>query len=600
MTRPQQAQPIQPEVLSMQEWLQTMTAFAEKQQELMDLLAKKGQKQGFAPAGMASNNWQEMLSSFWGKMVENPQPFLQAQFDLYTKQQELWQNTMARLQGQKLDPIVAYDKSDRRFRDARWHEQPLFDHLRQNYLLTSQWLQKNMQLPGDDKAASQKWAFYLRQMIDAASPSNFWLTNPEVLEATLTSRGKNLLQGLDNVLQDLKASDHLPKISMSKKGMFEVGRNLATTPGKVVFENHLLQLIQYTPLTAKVYKTPLLIIPPWINKYYILDMQAENSFVRWAVEQGHTVFMISWVNPDESHRDVTFADYGSDGIMAALGAIEQATGEKEANVIGYCIGGTALTMQMALLAAQGKKSPVKSATYFVTLIDFEDSGELTIFTDEEQISLIESLMAEKGYLDASHMHVTFNMLRANDLIWSFVVNNYLLGKEPFPFDLLHWNCDSTNIPATAHSFYLRNMYLQNNLAKGKLVVDGKKLDVGAVKTPAYFISAIEDHIAPWQATYRGTHLLGGDVTFTLSGSGHIAGVVNPPVKNKYQYWTNDKLPKDADKWLAGATSHPGSWWTHWAKWIKSYAGPMVTAREPGKGKLKVIENAPGRYVKGEA
>jgi polyhydroxyalkanoate synthase len=363
-----------------------------------------------------------------------------------------------------------------------------------------------------------------------------------------------------------------------------------------VFQNDLMQLIQYTPSTDTVHKRPLLIVPPWINKYYILDLREKNSFVKWAVGEGHTVFIVSWVNPDARFAAKSFENYLNEGPLAALDAIERATGEREVNVVGFCLGGTLVATSLGYLAAKSDKR-VKSATFFATLIDFTRAGELEVFVDEQQVEALEKRMEERGYLEGSEMAATFNMLRANDLIWSFVVNNYLLGRDPFPFDLLYWNSDSTRMPAAMHSFYLRNMYLQNSLAQpGGIVMNDTPVDVSRVEVPTYFISTIEDHIAPWKSTYSGARLFRGPVRFVLGGSGHIAGIINPPAANKYGYWTNDARDAEPDAWLAAAKNHPGSWWTDWARWIAKHAGGKVSARVPGEGKLRAIEDAPGSYV----
>jgi polyhydroxyalkanoate synthase len=577
------------------EWPDFSQEFLKKQQELWAILmAKSGemvQKPTFRQDPMAL---QQSVLHYWAEAMKHPERIIAAQKELFDGYMKIAQQTSERLQGREAPDIIPLDKGDRRFRDPRWVENPVFDYLRQTYLLLTRWTQDKMLEVETDPVVARKLRFAMRQYSDALSPSNFWMTNPEVLDETMKTRGQNLLRGMENMIRDLKENSGLPKVSMVKKGLFEVGKNLATTPGKVVFQNDLVEIIQYEATTKDVYKAPLVIIPPWINKYYILDMQPENSFVKAAVDQGHTVFIASWANPDESHRDLGWYDYMAMGLQAAIKAAQDATGEKQVNVVGYCIGGTLLTSLLAYQKAKGEKSAVKSATYLVTLIDFEDSGELTVFTDEAQIASIEQLMNEKGYLDAWHMHTTFNMLRANDLIWSFVVNNYLLGREPFPFDLLYWNSDSTRIPAACHSFYLREMYLHNNLARaGRLMLNDTALNVHDIDTPAYFISAAEDHIAPWKNTYAGAKLLGGDVTFTLAGSGHIAGIVNPPSKNKYGYWTNNKLPNGADEWLVGAKQFEGSWWTDWYKWLARHGGTKVPARKI----KKPIENAPGSYVK---
>ncbi|MBN8929595.1 MAG: class I poly(R)-hydroxyalkanoic acid synthase, partial [Rhodospirillales bacterium] len=485
----------------------------------------------------------------------------------------------------------------RRFKDDAWKENEVFDFIKQSYLLSARFVQDVVrQVDGLDPKTAQKVDFYARQFIDAMSPSNFLLTNPEVLRKTAETGGENLLKGLNNLLADLERGRGKLSIKMTDMDAFKVGQNIGVSPGKVVFQNDLMQLIQYTPATDKVLKRPLLIGPPWINKFYILDLRPKNSFVRWAVSQGHTVFVISWVNPDEKLAEKGFDDYMREGYLAALDAIEQATGEREVNAIGYCLGGTLLASTLAYMAAM-KDERIKTATFFVTMMDFREAGELGVFIDEEQLKSLEDKMAKRGFLEGSEMATTFNMLRANDLIWSFVVNNYLLGNDPFPFDLLYWNADSTRMPARMHSFYLRKMYQQNLLAKpGGITLAGVPIDLGAVKTPAYFLSTREDHIAPWKSTYRGTQLLGGPKRFVLAASGHIAGVVNPPEGGKYSHWINEDLPPEAEGWLQGATEMAGSWWPDWHRWVTAQGKAQVPARQPGDGKLPVLEDAPGSYV----
>jgi polyhydroxyalkanoate synthase len=439
--------------------------------------------------------------------------------------------------------------------------------------------------------------FYTRQFVDALAPSNFVATNPEVLRATIETRGENLLRGLRNMLEDLERGKGRLAIRMTDVEAFEIGRNIATTPGKVVYRTELAELIQYTPTTDVVHRRPLLIVPPWINKYYILDLQPKNSFVRYAVAQGFTVFVLSWVNPDERLAHKTFEDYMREGPLAALDAIEQATGEKEVTAIGYCLGGTLLAATLARNAAKRDKR-ISAATFFTTLVDFSEPGELGVFIDEEQLQALEEIMARRGYLDGAEMANTFNMLRANDLIWSFVVNNYLLGKDPFPFDLLYWNSDSTRMPAAMHSFYLRRFYLENRLVQpGGIELDGVPIDLRKIRLPVYWVSTREDHIAPWKSTYAATQLYKGDRTFVLAGSGHIAGIINPPTSTKYGYWTNPDLPADPEAWLQAAEHHEGSWWPHWSAWNARHAGPMVPARDPEKGGLEPLGDAPGSYVR---
>jgi polyhydroxyalkanoate synthase subunit PhaC len=530
------------------------------------------------------------------RMMADPGRLVDVQVALWADYMTLWQRTTERLIGREAEPVVAPAADDRRFRDAAWNDNAVFDFIKQSYLLTARYIQGAVRETGGlDAHTGRKVDFYTRQFIDAMAPSNYLMTNPEVLRATVESRGENLLNGLKNLLDDLERGKGSLAISMTDMAAFKLGGNVATTPGKVVYQNDLIQLIQYAPATETVHRRPLLIIPPWINKFYILDLRPGNSFVKWAVGQGHTVFVISWVNPDERLSCKSFEDYMKEGPLAALDAMAAATGEKEANVIGYCLGGTLLSATLAYMTAKRDRR-VKSATYFVTMVDFAEAGDLAVFIDEEQIKSLEERMAKKGYLEARDMHTTFNMLRANDLIWSFVVNNYLLGKQPFPFDLLYWNADSTRMPAAMHSFYLRKMYQENQLSKpGGITLGGVKIDLRKVKTPAFILSTREDHIAPWRSTYVATQIYAGPVKFVLSASGHIAGVVSPP-GGKYGHWTNDRNPPSADDWLAGATRHDGSWWPMWEEWIAQYTGGEVPARTPGDGKLKPLEDAPGSYV----
>jgi polyhydroxyalkanoate synthase len=531
------------------------------------------------------------------RLMADPTRLVQTQMALWNDYLQLWQRTTERLMGAEAEPVVAPAADDRRFRDPAWSDNAVFDFIKQSYLLSARYIQGAVkEVGGLDEHTGRKVDFYTRQFVDAMAPSNYVLTNPEVLRATVETRGENLVNGLKNLLDDLERGKGRLAITMTDMQAFHIGGNVATTPGKVVYQNDLIQLIQYAPTTETVHRRPLLIIPPWINKFYILDLRPENSFIRWAVGQGHTVFVISWVNPDERLSRKSFEDYMNEGPLAALDAMAEATGEKEANVIGYCLGGTLLSATLAYMTAKRDRR-IKSATFFVTMVDFAEAGDLSVFIDEEQIKALEERMEKKGYLEARDMHTTFNMLRANDLIWSFVINNYLLGKSPFPFDLLYWNADSTRMPAAMHSFYLRKMYQENLLSQpGGITLDGVKIDLRKVKTPAFILSTREDHIAPWRSTYVATQLYGGPVKFTLSASGHIAGVVNPP-GSKYGHWTNDKNPPSPDDWLATATAHDSSWWPMWEAWIAPYAGDEIPARQPGNGKLKPIEDAPGSYVK---
>ncbi len=534
------------------------------------------------------------------KLLANPYKLAQAQMNLVWDYFSLWQHSMMRVAGLSASPIASPEKSDKRFKDEEWEQHFLFDFIKQSYLIAARHIHDTVSgVDGLDEQTQKKVTFYTRQYIDALSPSNFAMTNPEVFRETVKSHGQNLLKGLNNLLRDVEDGGGNLRVKMTDTSAFELGKNVATTPGKVVFQTEMMQLLQYTPSTEKVLKKPLLIVPPWINKFYILDLREKNSYIKWAVDQGHTVFVISWVNPDERLAQKSFDAYVKEGVIAALDAIERQTGEKEVNAAGYCLGGTLLATTLAYLAAKRQKR-ILSATFFTTMTDFTDPGELGVFIDEGQVSSLEKKMFERGYLEGSEMAGTFNMLRANDLIWSFVVNNYLLGKDPFPFDLLYWNSDSTRMPAAMHSFYLRTMYMENRLIEpGGIEIDGTPIDLSKIKVPCYFISTIEDHIAPWKSTYMGARRFGGPTRFVLGGSGHIAGIVNPPAANKYGYWLNPaaKLAETADAWLEGAQQHPGSWWTDWQAWVTAHDSEQTEARDPVNGKLEVLEDAPGSFVK---
>ncbi len=577
-----------------------MAEIAEKSRRLVaDFLSRQGGGDGGAD-GIGMANPTAIGAAFFemtARMMADPARLVEAQVALWNDYMRLWQQTTTRFLGGDAEKLIEAAPEDRRFRDHAWSDNALFDFIKQSYLMTARWLQGRVKnVEGLDERTARKVDFYTRQFVDAIAPSNFVLTNPEVLRATIESRGENLVHGLKNLLDDLERGKGHLAISMTDGTAFKIGENVAASPGKIVYQNELMQLIQYAPTTPTVKRRPLLIIPPWINKFYILDLRPRNSFIGWAVGRGHTVFVISWVNPDEHLAAKTFENYMRAGPLAALDAMHEATGERTANVIGYCLGGTLLAATLAYMAAR-RDVRVKSATYFVTMVDFAEAGELSVFIDEEQLQALETRMKKKGYLEARDMHTTFNMLRANDLIWSFVVNNYLLGKQPFPFDLLYWNADSTRMPAAMHSFYLRKMYQENLLVKpGGITLAGVPIDLRKVKTPAFLLSTREDHIAPWRSTYRATQLYSGPVKFVLSASGHIAGVVNPP-GSKYGHYENDKNPPTAEEWLAGATQHPDSWWPVWESWVARYAGGEVPARTPGDGKLTPIEDAPGSYVK---
>jgi polyhydroxyalkanoate synthase len=584
------------------EWSRAIARIAEQSQRMVtEFLTRQGSAGG---DGLGMGDPLNIGSAFLemaARMMADPARLVQAQMSLWSDYLTLWQNATRRFLGEPAEPVIAPDAEDRRFKDSAWNENVVFDFIKQSYLLTARWMQSNVRhVEGLDDKTAKKVDFYTRQFVDAMAPSNFVVTNPEVLRATVESGGENLLKGLNNLLNDLERGHGQLSIKMTDIEAFKIGGNIAVTPGKVVYQNDLIQLIQYEPTTNEVYKRPLIIIPPWINKYYILDLRERNSFVKWAVDQGITVFMVSWVNPDEHLANKTFEDYMVEGPLAALDAVEAATGERDANVIGYCLGGTLLASTLAYMAAKGDQRFV-SATYFAAMVDFAEAGELSVFIDEEQLAALEERMSKHGYLDGRAMSTTFNMLRANDLIWSFVVNNYLLGKDPFPFDLLYWNSDSTRMPAAMHSFYLRKMYQENKLIEpGGITLKDVPIDLRRIKTPTFILASREDHIAPWRSAYAATQLYGGPVKFVLAASGHIAGVVNPPAAQKYCHWTSDQLPASAEQWLKTAEQRPGSWWPEWAKWLEPFGNGKVPARVPGAGKLKVIEAAPGSFVQQRA
>ncbi|GEO36466.1 class I poly(R)-hydroxyalkanoic acid synthase [Skermanella aerolata] len=574
-----------------------MARIAEHSQHLVTEFLARQASDGHANASADPLHIGNAFLEMTTRIMADPVKLVQAQMSLWYDYMTLWQRTTQRLMGQEAEPVIIPSKEDRRFKDSAWDENTVFDFIKQSYLLTARFLQASVrEVDGMDDKSAMKVDFYTRQFVDAMAPSNFVMTNPEVLRATMESGGENLVRGLEHLLDDLERGKGQLSIRMTDYDAFQVGKNIASTPGKVVFQNDLMQLIQYSPTTGQVLRRPLMIVPPWINKYYILDLRPKNSFIKWAVDQGITVFMVSWVNPDEELSAKSFEDYMAEGTLAALDQIQLATGQPEVNAIGYCLGGTLLASTLAYMAAKGDER-ITSATFFTTMTDFSEAGELSVFIDEEQLQMLEEKMNEKGYLDGSTMAASFNMLRANDLIWSFVVNNYLLGKDPFPFDLLYWNSDSTRMPARMHSFYLRNMYQKNLLAQpGGISLKDQPIDLRLIKTPTFMLSTREDHIAPWKSTYAATQIFNGPVKFVLSASGHIAGVVNPPAADKYCYWTNTKLPKTPDAWLEAAKQSPGSWWPEWFKWLQKHGGGKVEARIPGTGGLPVIEDAPGSYV----
>ncbi|QGM46909.1 class I poly(R)-hydroxyalkanoic acid synthase [Methylocystis heyeri] len=537
------------------------------------------------------------VAEYW---MLQPERTAKAQAALLSGLNDIWSQTLRRFAGEDRPPVVPPDPSDKRFASADWTNNPFFDCLRQSYLLTTQWANDMVEhSEGLDSQTRSKAAFYTRLISSALSPSNFVATNPELLRATLAARGGNLVRGMEMLAEDLSAGGGTLKIRQTDQSKFRLGVEMATTPGKVIFRNEVMELIQYAPTTPEVYARPLLIVPPWINKYYVMDLNREKSFVRWAAAQGLTVFIISWVNPDVSKADLGFEDYMHMGILTALDAIEQATGEKRIAAAGYCVGGTLLASTLAYMAAKRDKR-IDSATFFATQVDFSEAGDMQIFVDEAKLAALEETMAKTGYLEGVKMANTFNMLRPNELVWNYVVNNYLKGESPSAFDLLAWNADSTRIPRANHSFYLRNCYLENNLTRGEMVIDGVKLNLKKVTVPIYEIAAREDHIAPARSVFIGAQYFGGPVKFVLGGAGHIAGIINPPDKRKYQYWIGGPPVGAYEDWLKKAHETKGSWWPDWLEWMKSQAPKKVPAREPGSGKLAPVCDAPGEYVQVKA
>jgi len=535
------------------------------------------------------------LTEYW---LSDPKRALDAQTRLFAGYMQVWSNSIRKLgaEGGTDAEAVRPDKGDKRFQDPEWGRNAFFDFLKQAYLVTSRWAGDLVEhAEGLDEHTRHKAGFYVKQISHAISPSNFILTNPELFRETVSTNGENLVRGMKMLAEDIAAGKGDLKLRQADYSRFEIGKNIAVTPGKVVGRSDVAEIIQYAPATETVLKRPLLICPPWINKFYILDLNPEKSFIRWAVEQGHTVFVISWVNPDERHGAKGWEAYIREGIEYGLDTVEAATGEREVNAIGYCVGGTLLAAALALMAQEGDDR-IRSATLFTTQVDFTYAGDLKVFVDEDQVAAIERSMNEKGYLDGTKMATAFNMLRSGDLIWPYVVNNYMRGKDPMPFDLLYWNADSTRMGAANHSYYLRNCYLENNLTQGHMVLAGRTLSLADVKIPIYNLSAKEDHIAPAKSVFLGCRYFGGEVEYVLAGSGHIAGVVNHPAAKKYQFWTGGKPEGEFGDWLARARETPGSWWPHWQAWIEAKDPSRVPARKPGE-KTRVFGDAPGSYVK---
>ena len=563
----------------------------------------KPRDSGESPAEALAEHSEDVLRTV-GKIGEywasDPARMIEAQTRLWGNYLSIWTGALRRATGEAPEHVIEPKPGDKRFKDPEWSENPMFDALKQVYLASWRWMEELVErADGVDEATRHKARFYIDQINNALSPTNFALTNPEVLKETAVSNAENLARGMKMLADDIEAGKGSLRIRQSDHTKFRIGHNIAVTPGKVIDQNDVCQVIQYQASTEKVLKRPLLIVPPWINKFYVLDLNPEKSFIRWAVEQGHTVFVISWVNPDERHAEKSFDHYMDEGVFHALDVIEKATGERAVNAIGYCVGGTLLAVSLAYAAAIGEER-IASATFFTTQVDFQHAGDLKVFADPDRIAAVEARMKKAGYLEGGKMATAFNLLRSNDLIWPYVVNNYLKGQEPFPFDLLYWNADATRMPAANHSFYLRNCYLENKLSRGEMEVMGVRLNLSRVTIPIYNLATREDHIAPARSVFLGSQAFGGPVRFVLAGSGHIAGVVNPPERRKYQYWTGGPPEGAFEDWLAKAEEHPGSWWSDWHAWTESLDGRRVRKRRPGGGKLKPIEDAPGSYVQVQA
>lgn len=542
---------------------------------------------------------QGALNQTWSRIGADPENLREAHGALWRRYAQIWEDhAMRMVKGWDTSEAPADAPRDKRFRDAEWRSNPGFSLMRETYLATAQWITELVeQADGLDDATRRKASFFIKQAVDAASPSNFLLTNPAALRATIETRGENLLRGVEHLREDLKRGRGALAIRQTDLDAFRVGENIATTPGKVVFRNRLIELIQYAPTTEKVLKVPLLIFPPWINKFYIMDLQPKNSMIRWLVSQGHTVFVASWVNPDAALAELGFEDYMREGVFAAVEAVSQAAETDRVNAVGYCIGGTLLAATLGYMARKRDRR-IQSATFFAAQTDFKLAGELLVFADEAGIRYVQERIDQKGgFLDAQAMADTFNSLRANDLIWNYVVDNYYMGNSPPAFDLLYWNSDQTRMPKALHLFYLQKMYNENALAEGRLTLLNEKIDLGAVTIPIYMQSSKEDHIAPFASIYRGAKLFGGPVNFMMAGSGHIAGVINHPDAKKYQHWVNAALPDTVEEWMAGAVERPGSWWPDWHAWLEGISGPQVKARIPGAGALPALGDAPGTYVK---
>ena len=579
----------------------SIAGFNELTQRFFNETLKRGGQESNVNQSLMLNivdGWQQFTT---GVTDKSPTVLLEQQMNLWQQQSQLYQHTLMKATGNQTEPLVIPEKGDKRFKDEEWSSNPIFDFLKQSYLLTVNGMMDTIDnTEGIDDKTRQRLSFFTRQWLNAIAPSNFLWSNPEVLRLTMESGGQNLVKGLKQLTEDMENSSHMLSISMTDDDAFRLGENIAITPGKVVFRNRMFELIQYNPTTAKVNKRPLLIVPPWINKFYIMDLKEENSYIRWALNEGHSVFVISWVNPTRAYKEVGMETYMHEGLLTALDVVKEITGEPDANVIGYCIGGMLLALTLSWLTENGQADRIASATFWATIFDFSDPGDLGVFIDERIVSALEQEEDSQGVLDGRIMGVAFSLLRENSLYWNYYVQNYLKGERPMPFDLLYWNSDCTNVTAALHSFVLRKLYLENKMIKkGELEFDKVKIDLSKVTVPTYVVATLQDHIAKWKGSYQSTQVLGGDVTFVLGESGHIAGIINPPT-GKYGFYAHDDYVTDADEWYSKAEKQDRSWWLHWEEWVKKHSVDQVDSRQPGMdhtGKQwPVLADAPGEYV----
>jgi len=584
------------------QFFQTSAEILKKYFQILDQVVKKQEGAKNEEIDFDPSKTYQAITQLITNVFANPHKSIALQKQYADNSIKIANYILAKMGGSSPPPPYEPDARDRRFRYEAWYTNIHFDFLKQTYLMNAEWLNELLdQADGADEKAKRLAKFFTKQIIDAVAPTNFLFTNPQALQESAKTNASSLVSGLNNFLTDLKKSGDIFDITRTDFSAFHIGDNIACTPGQVVYRNEMMELIYYTPVQKEVCDVPLLIVPPWINRYYILDLSQKNSFVKWVVSQGLSVFLISWVNPKEDLKDKGLEHYAKEGVLTAINFILERFNKKKVNILAYCVGGTLTAMLLAYLATHKKENIVHTASFLTTLLDFSDAGEVSVFIDEEQVDKLDALMEKTGYFDGKLMGLAFSLLRANDMIWFFVINNYLMGKSPLPFDLLYWNAHSTRLPAKMHSFYLRNMYLENNLIKpNKVLIDKTPLDLTKIKTPCHFIATHEDHIAPWESVYRATQILTCPCEFTLAGSGHVAGIINPAGSQKYGYWTNENktFPKDPEKWLGNSKETTGSWWAHWTKWLTKRSGKKISVAAQNKiAKSLEIEKAPGSYVK---